>query len=231
MSAALHRFPKPGEGPKPPELAAPPGVEMFDAERGTQLLTVARDSLGGADRLLDFVHQNRDLARHAGIETIAIELVAILQGDRFSRVIDALEETAKTGQGVALTPEGLAILRRVEALVAEAFSNIRKFSEGDFSAMEIVESRARREAEYQRAHLELEERRLDDLRKELGVKHEAANRQAETIYALRSALGQTKPASAAIPSQRSSVEIWVPFAIFGVIAVTATVIALVAGKK
>lgn len=235
MNATVHRFPTPGGGgeEKKPVFSRPPAeLETFDTERGAELLAVARNSLSSAETLLEFVHDNRELARHSGIETIAIELVAIMQGDRFSRVIDALEESARDGIPVQITREGLATLRRVESLLAESSANVRKFTEGDFTVMEIVEARARRDADYHQAYLELEEKRMDGIRKELSAKQDSARRQAEKIATLKSALGQSRPGSASPSGSRpSETSIWIPFAIFGVIAVTVTVVALVAGKK
>lgn len=236
MNATVHKFPNSGgEERRVPPPRPPVVLQEFNPEEGTELLEVARTALAGAETLLDFVHENRDLARNCGIETIAVELLAIMQGDRFSRVIDALEESARDGIPVELSPEGLATLRRVEALLAEAWSNLRKFTDGDFSAMEIAESRARREADYQKALLDLEERRMEDIRRELGNKQTSARRHSQNLAVLKAALGQAKanPNPVVVPAamRSSELSIWIPFAIFGVIAVTVTVIAVVAGKK
>lgn len=235
MNATVHQFPGSGgeEQPRKPVFSRPPNpLESFTPEQSVDLLEVARHSLSGAEALLDFVHENRELARHSGIETIAVELLAIMQGDRFSRVIDALDESAKEGIPVELTAEGLATLRRVESLLAESSANIRKFTEGDFTVMEIVENRARAEAEYQQAYLDLEEKRMDGIRRELQAKKTAARRQAEKMNTLRGALGQTNSSSSSSYTPRSSeLSLWIPFAIFGVVAVTITVVAVVAGKK
>lgn len=235
MSATVHRFPTPGGEEKKPFFVAPATVlETFDPVRTSELLEVARNALAGAETLLDFVHENRDLARHSGIETIAIELVAIMQGDRFSRVIDALEESSRQGMPVQLTPEGLSTLRRMESLLAESSANVRKFTEGDFTAMEIVEARARREADYHQAYLDLEEKRMDGIRQELAAKQASARRQADKIATLKAALGQSRSSttpSAPASSRSSDFPLWLPLAIFGAVAVTVTIIAVLADRK
>jgi hypothetical protein len=91
-----------------------------------------------AELLLDFVHGNRDIARQAGIETIVIEIFAAMQGDSFSGVINEIEEAARNGQSLKISHRGLATLRRIETLVAEASTNMRKFVDGDFSVMGLT---------------------------------------------------------------------------------------------
>lgn len=231
MDATLHKFPVPGGG-KRAQVRPPPVFETFSPERTNELLEVAQGAIATAQILLDFVHDNRDVAHQAGIETIAIEMASIIQGERWNGLVDALEEAVQSGRPLELTRDGLSILRRMEALIAESSMNMRKFTEGDFTVMELVEIRARRDADAQRAYLEMEERRISGIRNELASKESHAHRQSQTISALRaslgftsaSKLGQSKPNTAEIP-------IWIPFAIFGAIIATVTVIAVVAAKK
>lgn len=228
------KFPTPGGGDeeKKVQFRAAPVFETFEVDESSNLLEVAQKALNGAETLLEFIHQNRDLAHHCGIETLGIEIVAIMSGDRFSGVVDTLEESVQRNRPATLSRDGLAILRRIETLLADASANIRKFTVGDFTAMEIVESRARREADYQKAYLDLEEKRMEGIRAELTAKEQAARRQADAISSLKSALGGSRN-SGALPSSRmgqsSDMPLWVPFAIFGAIAIVAVV--LVAGKK
>jgi len=227
------KFPKPGGEERKVPFRPAPVFETFGVTESSELLTVAQQALSGAESLLEFIHKNRDLAHHCGIETLGVEIVAIMEGGRFSGVVDALEDAIQHDHSATLSRDGLAILRRMETLLAEASANIRKFSEGDFSVMEIVESRARREADYHKAYLDLEERRMDGIRKELASKEQAARRQAEAIATLKSALGASNSSSSSPRisrmGQSSDFPLWIPFAIFGAIAIVAVVV--VAGKK
>lgn len=241
MAGALHKFPsQEGAGDKKPTPSLRPAVvfESFDEAQAKSLLDVAQQRLAGAQTLLQFIDQNRDLARHAGVETIGIELVALMEGDRFSRVIDALEEAVESGETARISTDGLAIIKRIETLLAEASANIRRFTEGDFSAMEIMEAQANRDVDYHRLHLELEEQRVRTLREGLSLKQKSAARQAATIAAVKAAISANPSASvntvrAAVMGQSGSSEssIWIPLAIFGAIALTAVVIAAVAMQK
>lgn len=238
MAGEVLRFPgSGGEERKVPTFRQAPVLETFEVAESAELLIVAQQALTGAETLLEFIHENRDLARHCGIETIGVEIVAIMEGDRFSSVVDALEEAVRRERPASLTANGLAILRRMEALLAEASKNVRKFTEGDFTVMEIVEARARREADYHKAYLDIEERRMEGIRSEIASKEKAARRQADAIATLKSALGSMQGSSGENrpvrmgQSRSTDFPLWIPFAIFGAIAVTVTVIAVVAGKK
>ena len=243
MPAEILRFPSPERPDGPKESAGlparkPPVFETFDSGRARELMAAARRTLDGAETLLAFIHENRDLAMHAGIETLGVEVVAITEGDRFGRVIDALEDAAMNGRSAALSLDGLSVLRRLETLLAEAASNIRRFTEGDFALMEIVEARARREAEYQKAYLEIEERRMEGVRSELAAKEEASRRHADSIAVLKSALGGQRASSGARAREiqvgrpgSSDFPLWIPFVIFGAVAVAVTVVALAASRS
>jgi hypothetical protein len=111
----------------------------------------ARNTISSAETLLDLIHSRREVARQSGIETIAIEILAIMQGQAFTGVIDAIEEAVQEEQPVSLTRMGLSTLRRIEALVAEASMNIRKFSDEELGA---PDDRVRLEADSPKAHLE-----------------------------------------------------------------------------
>lgn len=235
MSANVLKFPvSGGEERKPAPLRPPPVYETFDRERTGELLGVARTTLSTTETLLDFVHNNRNIARQAGIETIAIEILAIMHGQSFLGVIDAIEEAGREGEPVNLTRGGLSTLRRIEALVAEASMNIRRFSDGDFGVLELVEGRARLEADSQKAYLEMEERRIDGIRKDLASKEKNVRRQAETVAALKASLGVSLGSSGTAKigqSKTSDISIWIPFAIFGVIVATVTVVAIVVNSN
>lgn len=240
MTAAVHQFPgcDPCRDPDPASLRPKVTFETFDLDKAKALLEVANQRLAGSTVLLSFIDQNRDLARHAGVETIGIELVALMEGDRFSRVIDALEEAIECENAAHISTDGMGILKRIETLLAEASANIRRFTEGDFSAMEIMEARASRDVDYHRAYIQLEEQRLESLRDDLSLKEKSAARQAATIAAVKSAISSNPSAAVNTvrapmlgQSRNTDFPIWIPLAIFGAIAVAATVIAVMAIPK
>jgi hypothetical protein len=238
MTAAMHRFPSADGGEKKPVPTLRPQVtfETFEPDQARALLDVAQQRLAGAQVLVAFIDANRDLARYAGVETIGIELVAVMEGDRFSRVLDALEGAVEEGDRARISTDGLAILKRVETLLAEASMNIRRFTEGDFSAMEMMEAQPKRDVDYHMACLPAEESRLQTLREDLSLKEKSAARQAATLAAVKAAISANP--SSAVSTARSMLglgqskngdfQIWIPLAIFGVIVLAATIIAVVA---
>jgi hypothetical protein len=184
--------------------------------------------------LLTFVHGNRNVARQSGIETIVIEISAVMQGESFSGVIDAIEEAGKSGQPLSLSHGGLSTLRRIEALIAEASMNMRKFTDGDFTVMELAADRAKVEADSQRAYLDMEERRLELMRRELAMKEGNAQRQQEAVVSLKSSLGFV-PApinlAQAEPSKSADLSVLIPFAIFSAIVAAVAVVVMVVKEK
>lgn len=134
MTATIFKFPSPENlKPPPPKVLPPlrqaPVLETFSPESGLELHTSTKKTCDGAMALVDFVRKNRDLARQAGVETLAIEITAIMAGEKFRQVLDALDESVFNAQPLYLTTEGMAVLRAVETLLAEASLNIRKHSE------------------------------------------------------------------------------------------------------
>lgn len=240
MNTAVHRFPLSGGGKGLSQAPSPAtAFATFDPNSASELLVAARSALSTADLLLNFVHNNRSIARQAGVETIIIEIFAVMQGESFNGVIDALEEAGTTGQPLNLSHGGLTTLRRIEALIAEASMNMRRFTDGDFSVMELSAGRAKAEADSQRAYLEMEERRLDHMRAELDFKEKNAQRQQEAVASLKSSLGYAPaptPAASVNLAQAdqkpsSDLSFLIPFAIIGAIAATAVVVVMVVKDK
>lgn len=232
MNTAVHRFPlagRPSSAPVPATVFA-----TFDADRTAELLSAARNSVATADMLLTFVHGNRHIARQAGVETIVIEIFAIMQGESFSGVIDAIEEAGNSGKPISLSRGGLDTLRRIESLIAEASMNMRKFTDGDFTVMELAADRAKVEADSQRAYLEMEERRLELMRRELAMKEGVARNQQEAVASLKSSMGFTPAASVQLAQaeqpKSSDLSILIPFAIISAVVATVAVV-LVATKE
>ena len=239
MNTGVHRYPlskiaRAAQAQVQSQAAVP--MTSFDAPRTAELLEAARNSVSTAELLLNFVHNNRSVARQAGVETIAIELFAVMQGESFSGVIDAIEEAGQTGSPLNLSQAGLATLRRMEALTAEAMANMRRFTDGDFSVMELAADRASLEANSQRMYLDMEEKRLEMMRRELAMKEGNARRQQEAVASLKSSLGHA-PVPAQIQlaqteeSKSSDLSFLLPFAIFTAIAATAAVIYMVVKEK
>jgi len=233
MSAAIHRFPTAEvEERRKPSLAQ--AFSTFSPDRTAELLNAARNSLSTAELLLTFVHGNRNIARQAGIETVVIEIFAIMQGESFSGVIDAIEEAGRNGQPLNLSHGGLATLRRIEALIAEASMNMRKFTDGDFTVMELAADRAKVEADSQRAYLDMEERRLELMRRELAMKEGNAQRQQEAVASLKSSMG-FPPASVNIAqaeqAKSTDLSFLLPFAIVSAIVAAVAVTVMVVKDK
>lgn len=217
--------------PVPPPPSAP--LTTFDYDRTAELFGAARNSISTAELLLNFVHTNRNAARQAGVETVVIEMFAVMQGESFSGVVDAIEEAARSGHPLHLSQGGLATLRRIEGLTAEAMANMRKFADGDFTVMELAADRASLEADSQKAYLAMEERRLDMMRRELTLKEGNARRQQEAVASLKSSLGhsgesiQIAQASEPGKSESSSLSFLLPFAIISALVATVAVTVLV----
>lgn len=105
-----------------PELV----LQAFSREDAHALLGVARKVERGISVLMDLVDGHREVARVAGVESVAIELFS--ERKNLGRILDALEESERKKSGVELSLEGLEMLRRTEKLVAEAESNVARFS-------------------------------------------------------------------------------------------------------
>jgi hypothetical protein len=130
LSAVL-RFP---DAPKPESrktelvfsFRPKPVMSKFGLDETKKLLATTQRVDAGTQSILEFVDAHRDLAAQAGVETIGIELSS--ERAALGYAIDALEEGVKKGEGVLLSEGSLALLRRMEKLIAEASSNLSRFS-------------------------------------------------------------------------------------------------------
>ena len=104
-----------------------PHVERFDLGSTMELYKVAKSVYDRSIELVDFVDADRNLARQAGVETIAIEVSSMLEGGRFGAVLDTLRDSASKNQPVDITQMGIDKVRRMEKLLAEASSSIANF--------------------------------------------------------------------------------------------------------
>lgn len=129
MSAVL-KFPVP-EGVQQKRtlvgnLRPDPVLRTFGREDSRALLLVAQKVFQGISVLLDLVDSHRETARDAGVETVAIELAS--ERKNVERILGTLEEAELKGSDAQLSLEGLELLRRSEKLLAEATSNISRFT-------------------------------------------------------------------------------------------------------
>lgn len=126
----IHEFPAPPQRAvvrKTPRYFSE--VQTLDIEGAARMLGVTKDIIARATSLVDYMDRNRHEARLSGIETIAIELSAILEGGRLQNVEDALEDAVRTGERPAITIEGFSKLRRAEYLVGEVDHEIARYAE------------------------------------------------------------------------------------------------------
>lgn len=131
MAGAMLSFPKPPGDREKRELLHnvpedKPQLSRFSPTESLGLLEISRQVKDGMSALIEFVDQDRLSARAAGVETIAIELAA--ERKNLAQVQDALEESVRRGESLNLTHDGLALLRRMEKLLAEASQNIARFT-------------------------------------------------------------------------------------------------------
>lgn len=132
MNAVVHHFP--GSSPQPekkPVAPAPrpaPVFKKFEPDQAKELCLVVREVLRGCEALQAYVAANREVSRESGIESIMIEMTAIMEGPRMERVVDALEDAMLRGTSVSLTTTGLMRVRRLESLLAESSKNLSRFS-------------------------------------------------------------------------------------------------------
>lgn len=105
-------------------------MQELDPTAAQSLLGVTKEILYGAHMLLEYVDHNREEAQAAGVETIGIELSAILEGGKIEDIKDALEEAARTGERPQISLDGFAKLRRAERLVSDAEISLGRFTGG-----------------------------------------------------------------------------------------------------
>lgn len=103
-----------------------PAVVKFAKAEVDSLLATAHRVYEKAILLLEVTDAHRETAVAAGIETISIELGS--ERTSLEAIVDVLEESHRKGRGCELTLEGVALLRRLEKLVAEAGSNLNRFT-------------------------------------------------------------------------------------------------------
>lgn len=121
-----------------PEKAVPftsrsgslPTLDTYEYDETVNLYQIATSVKKKAEDLIQFVDQNRAVARQAGVELLTVQLTSILEGEKFQRVVDALEDAVYRRVPIALTQEGIDKVHRMERLIADADSFIVQFMNG-----------------------------------------------------------------------------------------------------
>lgn len=134
MADAVLKFPggKPDKSAKaiPFEGSNPPKLDSFSYDETVDLYQIATSVKKRAEDLVTFVDQNRQIARQAGMEILAVQLNSTLEGERFQRIIDALEDAVYRRVPVSLTRDGTDKVHRMERLIADADTAISNFMSG-----------------------------------------------------------------------------------------------------
>jgi len=139
----VHGFPTLEGGRQLPANPRPvQEVETFEPAKVKQLSIIVQHIILGSQAMVDFLQYDRELAREAGVESLCVEISGILEGDKFDRVVDTVEEAVQKNTAVTLSREGLARVRRIESLLAEAQNNISRFTPGGILAKFTQERRA-----------------------------------------------------------------------------------------
>lgn len=107
-----------------------PKLDSYDYDETVNLYQIATSVKKKAEDLVLFVDQNRSVARQAGIEMLAVQLNSILEGDKFQRVVDSLEDAVYRRVPVSLTQDGVDKVHRMERLIADADNVIVNFMNG-----------------------------------------------------------------------------------------------------
>lgn len=107
-----------------------PAIDSYDYDETVSLYQIATSVKKKAEDLVLFVEQNRSVARQAGVEMLAVQLNSILEGEKFQRVVDSLEDGVYRRVPVSLTQDGVDKVHRMERLIADADSVIVHFMNG-----------------------------------------------------------------------------------------------------
>jgi len=119
--------------PRPPEMSLEEAgaCEVCESqdlafESAARLLGLVRNLQDSGNILVEYVDANRDEARKAGIESIAIELTAIFEGGRLQKIRESLDEAVLKQKKPSVSLDGLSKIRRVERLVQDAQASLAR---------------------------------------------------------------------------------------------------------
>lgn len=213
-----------------PAAPLPPGMQVFDQARTRDLLAVLNHVLAAGRALIEFIDSDRNLARTAGVETIGIEVASILGGDRIGRLVDTIEESLSRNEPVSLSQEGLAELRRLERLLAEASNNIDRFTNAGYRLAESARMHAARESDRIRLEIKHQEQRLNSIKQQYAIHGIAAKQEQERLSDIdhindSDLLGATNP-----QATRPGVE-WGALLGVGAVTIVAILVVVLIGKK
>lgn len=96
-----------------------PPLEKFHAENIRSLSGICRRVLEGAQIVISYVDENREIAKAQGIEALTAELSGIIEGGRLQELQDHLDYALAENKGANLTLENLSRLNRAERLLSE----------------------------------------------------------------------------------------------------------------
>ena len=119
MQGALLMFPGVGKRcvtERSPEIQ----VERLDLDSARELLPLVQDRLSKAEALLRRLTTHRQDLRAAGLESLIIEISAIVEGNKVHSVRDSLEEAIAKSRGVEITQAALDRVHRLDFLISEA---------------------------------------------------------------------------------------------------------------
>jgi hypothetical protein len=133
--AGVLKFPG-GKGK--PEVSLPltregpstPAFDKYDYDEAVALYQIATFVKNKAEDLSKFVDENRQIARQAGIEMLVVQITSILEGEKFQRVVDALQDAVYRRVPITLTRDGADKVHRLEKLISEADSSVIQFMTG-----------------------------------------------------------------------------------------------------
>lgn len=111
-------------GPTEPGNPPLPVMDSYDYDETVALYQIASSVKKKGEDLGTFVDQNRQVARQAGIEMVTVQITSILEGDKFQRVMDSLEDAVYRRSPISLTRDGADKVHRLEKLIAEADGTI-----------------------------------------------------------------------------------------------------------
>lgn len=210
-----------------------PVLEAFDQARTRDLLAVAHHALSGGRAFVEFIDSERSLAMQAGIETIGVEVSSILAGKRFDRLVSSLEDSVKENEPAQISLEGLSELRRMERLLAEASSNINRFTNGGYRFSEISRAKAERDAERRHLEIRMQEQRLAALRHDDEAQRSFARQEERSLAGIDQTIDAGLAEAAGQPSAQNSTDRVLLLVLIGLGAATLSVIiamALSSGK-
>jgi hypothetical protein len=106
----------------------PEEAQGLSPQASQRALGVCANVLDAGRVLIAYADGNREEARTAGVESIAIEMSGILEGGRLQQILGALQNAVERGRRPEITYEGFATLRRAERLMADAEAGLARFS-------------------------------------------------------------------------------------------------------